>query len=734
MEIIKINMHWLDFSFAQHSKRLRFFFFVFFHIFSLNVFQLAAQPSLPEGISVQLRDPQYSEGTLRTSQGGLITSEGIRIQAQHLLYTRNQTNHGNVCKVEAEGDLLFEFGDYIFVGKRLEYDFQDKTGVIYEGKTAVEPWFFGGERIYLHANGSYTIYNGYLTTSETCAIEWKLTAEEATLYPNRDLIAHQFKFQYYKIPFLWIPYLKVNLDYILDSPIRYSARWGGRQGPRIEFIYEIFDWNGWKTFLKFDYRLTRGPGIGLESYYRSDDHAETFEAINYIARDSSIENPNERFRYRFQGDYSRKFFDDKVSFNLTYDKLSDKYMATDYRDSGLDLEYVGATALKIRRQADHWIANITATMRLNSFQTLKQELPTFALNLKPFNLGATKIISNQLFKASYLDYKYSDQIHHTQDYHSSRIQYAHQLYRTFNLFPLILTPECGGTIIHYGNLPKDNDHWLAMGIFKLEAKAPFFKDHGFYTHSLTPYARYEFYSMPTSTPKKHYIFDIDDGLYQVNMLRFGLQQNFYFKSNQEFIYRPIKIDLYANAFFDSKTFTQVIPKAYCDVTFYATPKFRHTLSTAWDFEHNLLDHFNLRTELTISENAAIATEYRHRSAFCFRKADPTNFMLESYRTQGRLAHSALSDRRDTLLVNLFYRFHPLWALDFQMRHGWNRKLQPNYTEFGIDLLGKPQAAWQVKFSYTHCENDRHRFTVYFNMGGVPPDGWKYDYLIPSVTF
>ncbi len=197
----------------------------------------------------------------------------------------------------------------------------------------------------------------------------------------------------------------------------------------------------------------------------------------------------------------------------------------------------------------------------------------------------------------------------------------------------------------------------------------------------------------------------------------------------------MKIDLYANAFFCSKTFTQTIPKAYCDLTYYPTPKLRYSLGTAWDFEHNTLDHFNLRSEMTISDNAAITTEYRHRSSFCFRKADPTNFMLESYRSPRKLSKTTLSDRRDTLLINCFYRFHPLWALDFQMRHGWNRKHhQPDYTEFGIDLLGKPQSAWQVKFSYQHFENDRHRFTVYFNLGSVLPDSWKYDHLIPSSTF
>ncbi|MGZ3732630.1 MAG: hypothetical protein ACXU9U_02680, partial [Parachlamydiaceae bacterium] len=289
-------------------------------------------------------------------------------------------------------------------------------------------------------------------------------------------------------------------------------------------------------------------------------------------------------------------------------------------------------------------------------------------------------------------------------------------------------------VIFYGNLPKKNARWLALGIFRLEAKAPLYKEFKFYTHTLTPYGRYEYFSMPTSTLKDHYIFDINDGLYRLNMLRIGVQQTLYGKLQNAILYRPVRVDLYANVFFNTKTYSRNIPKAYANVEFYSSRTLRHSFNTGWDFEHQMLDHFNIRTEWTVSPNLAMATEYRHRDIYDFRKADPTNYILDSYRTPQRLAHSPLSDRRDTLLFHIFYRFHPLWALEFQTRHGWNRKHQPNYTEFEFDLIGKPQPAWQVKFSYQHYENDRHRFTVYFNMGISQPESWKYVHSIPTATF
>ncbi|MGZ3634236.1 MAG: hypothetical protein ACXVAJ_07920 [Parachlamydiaceae bacterium] len=191
METKKTNTLWLASLFAQ-----RYSFSAFIFIFLLLVFAVqASEIDLVKGITVNLRHPEYSDGTLKTDNGGLITAEGIRIQAQRILYDK-KTGECPVCRIEAEEDLLFEFGEYLFIGRRLEYDFLTRTGILFDGKTAVEPWFFGGKEIMLHSDGSYTIYNSFLTTSESCDPDWKLSTEEATLSPSHDLEAKNFKFEY----------------------------------------------------------------------------------------------------------------------------------------------------------------------------------------------------------------------------------------------------------------------------------------------------------------------------------------------------------------------------------------------------------------------------------------------------------------------------------------------------------------------------------------------------------
>ena len=221
-------------------------------------------------ISVDLREPIYSDGILTTEQGGVITGPKIRIQALHMRYTKKVIDEIPVFTIEAEEQLIIEFGEYTFVGKKLYYDFQKKEGVIYEARTSAEPWFLAGERFELRPDGSYIIYNGYVTTSEQEQPDWGIYSDTVTV--DSDLIsAERVRLRFFDYTVLWVPSLKANLNSIFDSPIRYRFRWGGRQGPRLGITYEIFSWERWKTFLRFDYRLTRGPGLGFETRYRSDD-------------------------------------------------------------------------------------------------------------------------------------------------------------------------------------------------------------------------------------------------------------------------------------------------------------------------------------------------------------------------------------------------------------------------------------------------------------------------------
>jgi hypothetical protein len=518
---------------------------------------------------------------------------------------------------------------------------------------------------------------------------------------------------------LWVPSLRANLDSIFDSPIRYRFRWGGKQGPRISLSYEFFSSDRWKNFLRFDYRLAKGPGGGIETRYLSLDRKTEFQSINYLARDSSLLKLEEKARYRFEGLFRTLLDHDKISILMTYDKISDRDMPSSYYDRDFDFDPSERTQLLIRRQEEQWIGSLYTRLRINSFQTVKQELPTLAVHFKPFPLHKTGIIFENWANVSYLDFKYSKHLVDVHHYASNRFEYRPTLYRPFNLGQLTMTPKTGFVGIFYGNSPRHDSKMLSLGLFGCQVETQLYKYFSHFKHTLVPYSSYCYYTFPTSSPNEHYIFDITDGWTQLNEWTIGLKNSLWIKRRGE-ISQLFYANIYTHAFFDSKKICQTFPKLYANFVFSSLPTLKHTVKAAWNFQYHLLDYFNFRTEWTLNADFALAAEYRHRSSYNWRKVDEENFFLDNFRSQESLLHSSLSDRRDTFLLHFFYRFQPNWALEFSARKGWNRKQEPGYLEYEIDLLATIQTAWHLRLSFQHREND-NRIAMYVNVGLKRPE-------------
>lgn len=705
----------------------------FVSLATASIPDLQVENFIEQGININLNEPTFSEGVLSTDQGGVISGPEMRIQAQKLTYIRKKNEQEKVEIIQAEENLLVEFGDYIFIGDSIEYNLTTETGIIHNGRTSVEPWFFGGRTIELLPNKSIIIHDGFVTTSADIHPEWSISTQKTTLSNKRYFTAYNVKFRIFNFPFFWLPRFSTDLSTIGESPIHYAFRFGGSQGPRMRMIYEIFSWDRFKAFLRFEYRLNRGPGAGFTTEYHSRDHKMHLETINYVARDSSIQDPNEKIRYRFQGIYKHLLNNDNTRINLCWDKLSDKDMAEDYNDETLTIYDAGRTELQIRHQERSWIANLFTTVQLNSFQTVKQEIPELEWRFHPISIGNSGVISETLIRAGYLDYDYASNLKNVHDYSSTRLQLIQNIYRPFYLGPIVATPEAGLLAMHYSNSPQKESRELYSGLFSLRTNTHIFRFYGQNKHVLEPYANYQYYTSPTTNPNDHFIFDIDDGWYRLNTLRFGLNNNFYTKDPRgNCVHRYLQLDLFTNAFFDTNTIPDVFQKVYAHLIFNSFRNLRHSIETAWNLQKNQLDYFNSRVDWTCSANLAIAIEFRHRGPYDWRKVDYDNFILDSFRSVEQLRHSQLSDRRDTLLLHTYYRFHPYWALEVQIRHGWNREFEPEYLEFQTDLITNLGSAWNLKLSYQQKE-DEHRFSFYFTLGTKRPNQLSYC-PVPCVEF
>lgn len=82
--------------------------------------------SLYGNVTVDLREPEIENGVVTTTKGGVIQACRFRLQAETIRYTKNKEAH----LVDAVGFVMVDFGDYLFIGDSLHYDFNEEQGYI----------------------------------------------------------------------------------------------------------------------------------------------------------------------------------------------------------------------------------------------------------------------------------------------------------------------------------------------------------------------------------------------------------------------------------------------------------------------------------------------------------------------------------------------------------------------------------------------------------------------------
>lgn len=663
-------------------------------------------------ITVDLHHPTYRDGVLSTSEGGVIQAPGLRIQARSLAYTRKTVDGERIVRVEAEGDLMLEYGDYVFIGQRLSYDFSLETGTLTCGRSMMGPWFVGGELVTFLPEQCYVIDKAYLTTCEAQDPEWKLQADCVTIRNGSILIANKVTVRFLRIPIFWLPNFKTCLTGMVDIPITYRGQVGGAVGSFIGLRYRYFSWGNWDLFLRLEYFIDRGPGGGLDFEYCNPLRCAELISQNYIARDRSINDPVLRGRYRIAGVYHDCIAGAQV--NARWDKLSDSEMSYDYHLDDFNLFTARRTQLEVYTQRCTTTTNLYTTVRLNDFQSINQELPAIEHSWRPMPLGSTGVISEGRVRASYLDYAFAAETP-INDFSSGRLQAYQNFYRPLHWGPLMMLPQVGGTFIFYSNTPEKEAKLLTAGRLSVDLSTHLWRCYGSTKHVIEPYLRYWLWTTPSVTIPQHYLFTIADGYTLLNYFRVGSRTHLV---SRDACCRPcddLSLDLFAYGFWDRDQIPSFLPKLYLNARLTPFQRIDLSLNSAWDFAHNRLDHANIRLRYTYNENGAIAAEFRHRSRYAWRKADYENFVLDSFIPESVLLDSGLSDRRDTLLLHFFVRVTSLVTAEVETRHGWDRIGAPNYNEGKIGVVLPLRCRWFLRLAFEHTEYD-NSFSAKLTLG------------------
>ena len=646
-------------------------------------------------VTVNLRNPRYLNGILYSDEGGVINAESLRIQAKSIQYVNRNIEGKPVHRLEAEGDLMIQYKGRVYVGSELEYDFLTKDGTVYDGKTKAMFWYIGGDQILLQADGGYRVKNAFFTTCENQDSSWDIHAGRVNVFKEDLLEATKVRINFFKMLTFWLPSFKINLKKFKEPIFRYKFSWDKGQGPKASFRYQLYSWREFALYGRLEYRWATGFGGAIETDYATPN--VTFNTRNYLGSDKLENAPDKQQRYRVQGALHSVSRSKKTQTVLTWDKYSDVRMPNDFKSDDFEVNTAKRTVFSVHHTEPNAIIACTVRPRVNPFDSIRQDLPTLYVAARPREVGNSGILYEFWSKASYLNFAYSTQLlEPLPNLHSTRLEVRPWLYRPIHFGSLTATPRIGGIGIFYGTSPSHQPKGLAALLYGGTLLATARRDFDTFRHQLQPYINYTGISDPTVSSSKHYIFSIQDGYQRLNQMQVGIRNSFFSKGGNA----SFNADLFANAFFKESAIPQVIPKLYL-LLGCTLPSFELSFYNCWNFENQVLDFSNTRLRWTANENVAFALDFRYRSPYDWRKADHESFILDVYRTEPELLNSPLSDRRFTILSNLFVRLTPFWECHFQSHQGFLRKNNEPYTEFKIDLFTWISSSWKVRLSFDH---------------------------------
>lgn len=673
-------------------------------------FSETSEISFDQGLKVDLKSPSYKDGTLSTKEGGVIQNQDLRIQAEIIHYTKKEKDGQNIHFITAEKNLMLQHKGKAYVGEKIEFDLETKTGVIYQGKTYIAPFYIGGEKIYLLEDGTYKVENAFFTTCENIYSTWDIHANEVTVIKNELIRANYVRFRLFQVPTFWLPSFRLHLKKFYQPIVRYQLTWDKGTGPRASMRYQIYSWNDFAFFLRGEYRLRKGFGGALETEYFPEHKRSYLITRSYLASDVIPTNLDKKRRYRLQGEGQSISPSGKSEMHISWDKYSDVLMPGDFKSVDFEINTAKRTRFFARHQESDFIGIVDVRPRVNSFQTIKQMLPMVYTTMRPYVFPKTGIIGDNWTKVSYLDFAYSDDLIPTpslnnplRDFNSFRLETHHEIYRPINLPGVTITPKVGVMGIFYSDSPNDDSSALGLIHYGGNIQSTLYRHFSHHQHMLQPYIHFYGLSKPTEKIQDHFIFSMQDGLDQINQLRFGIR-NLLFSLKHKRSKPTFFSDLYTYAFFGQKGFLDTLPKIY--LTFgWNLPSIFLQSTNAYNIENQMVDFSNLRFKWTANENAAMSIEIRYRSKYDYRKADHENFILDVTREQEEILFSPLSDRRLTLLTHFFFRFNPFWSAHIHSHHGWLRKNEPPYNEWKIDVYTYLTCNWKLRLTYLHTQRD-----------------------------
>lgn len=640
-------------------------------------------------------------GTIDINDGVFTISDKLTIQANK--FCSSDTEEDGFV-LSASGNIMVSYNCHTFVCEEFEYRDRTKEAILQKGKFAVFPWFIGGETICISDKG-VKIIKGYVSTSEGPKKDVLITTPIVSLSPNNTLSVHGGCVTVKQIPILFFPGFSFNPTKLKRPPLSLRGGRGGFLGSYLGLSYTPYSSENYCATLISDYFFKHGIGLGGNFHYRNNEH-DFITLKNYYAHNLSLNTPKEQDRYHLKGRFS---FKSKHEYPLILEgchHAADSWETTaDLSSEHFSIPNTGPTEFSLRgsSKSTHFI--IRTRLKINDFQSVDQEIPYGFIHYKTAGANNRLFFDNQA-EIGYQDYSFSNNISGAKSFSCLRASLHNQIYTVISSKLGTLHPKIGLKSIYYGKSPiTDSPQQQFVGNYSLDYRLTFMKRLPSGKHFLEPYISYRGLTHPSLAHDEHFIFSVEDAFHTLNAIKSGFSSILLNSSGKSIL------DLNVGAFslYDNKSMQELFPKIYFKGILSPTPRSTFNVDTVWIPKKSTWDYWNIVWKWSPGKHFALSSEFLYRSQYNWLKADHSNFVLDVSHTEAELLGSPLSKERTVFMSKVFLRLSPGVNYKLLLRHGYNQKNLPGYSEYQMTLSTKIFEHWRLETVYECRESDKRMY-------------------------
>lgn len=673
----------------------------------------ALLPSSKDGIplDISLKNPTYKNGLISTDEGGIVRGKDLFLQAEHIVYTKKDHEQ----QLRAWGKLLLQHKGKLYRADTVTIDFIKESIEAKNSITKDGDWYIKSDTILMNFEGNGTFNNAIMTSGENEQDDWTFWAKEVELTRNEQVKARPVVFSFEKLPLMWLPSLTKSLQDNGAIHLRYRVRYSG-QGLLVGVSTLVYQSDFWKQRAIVDYNFKDGLGAGLLTEIRSESGITRGQFLNYFAQNPEGLAQVNGIRYRLQGGIISALEGPNIKIHAMYDKLSDQRMATNYPEHRAKYAQSGMTQVTLTKPESEYIARLNTRIRINDWQTVKQELPLFSLNQRPFELGDTGFLVQEKMSTGYLRFVFPKHDGFSADFTSERTEVTQRLIRPTFYGPFQITPWAGWRAVQYSHTPHHGSliQLIGEGGMTLSTHLIGQTDHTMQT--LDPFIDLKMSSSPRRPSTRNYIFDIQDSFARVCYARPGFQHTTFFTPNTSGFSQSLFSEFYATFFFNTMHLSSEKPRLNLKETWNLTERFAIQAAGEYDVRRHAATYGSMQLKYTFNEFWATSLEARGQDKWHYRKLDRNNYDVEAIRSPSKLLSSPLSDPRSSYIFSILWHPSPRFDISFNTIRGYRKLFHQKYFTEEMDITYLFGGALRMQLSLWKGTTKEFGFNFKFDLG------------------